>query len=254
MIDFAALSAPFPETSIYWKAVAFADGNRRALMLPHLDARAVLDRLDAVCGPFGWSDYYHISGRNAVCTLTLVDPDTGKATTKTDVGTGDLAKPDDVKGAFSDALKRTAVKFGVGRYLYQLPKQWVDWNEDKKKPINEPKLPSSAIGAPIDKKAAPGHSEAPKDESHGKAAEPPPEKPRNASITKDQADKLVALCKYYKLNQSNVVMALGIERWSQLPAYKYVTALKVIHSEGTEKRIDEIPDDCSDLVPQEAAK
>ena len=32
---------------------------------------------------------------------------------------------DRLKAAFSDALKRAAVKFGIGRYLYRLPQQWV---------------------------------------------------------------------------------------------------------------------------------
>ena len=37
-----------------------------------------------------------------------------------------------MKAAFSDALKRAAVKLGVGRYLYRLGGQWVDYDEKAK--------------------------------------------------------------------------------------------------------------------------
>jgi hypothetical protein len=49
-----------------------------------------------------------------LCRLTVL------GITKEDVGEGE-----DLKSAFSDAFKRVAVKFGVGRYLYELPKKWV---------------------------------------------------------------------------------------------------------------------------------
>ncbi len=54
------------------------------------------------------------------CRLTVLE------VTKEDVGEGDS-----LKAAFSDALKRAAVKFGVGRYLYRLEKQWVDYDPEK---------------------------------------------------------------------------------------------------------------------------
>jgi len=45
--------------------------------------------------------------------------DVGSPSEQPDVG-------DRLKAAFSDALKRAAVKFGIGRYLYRLSAQWVD--------------------------------------------------------------------------------------------------------------------------------
>jgi hypothetical protein len=36
------------------------------------------------------------------------------------------------KGAISDAFKRAAVLFGIGRYLYNLPNEWVAIDEYKK--------------------------------------------------------------------------------------------------------------------------
>ena len=79
-----------------------------------------------------------VDGRSAVeCTLTVC------GVSKTDVGTsGESA--DAAKAAYSDALKRAAVKFGIGRYLYALPKQWVNYDEQKKQLAQIPTLPKWA--------------------------------------------------------------------------------------------------------------
>src|SRR5215470_15583359 len=66
--------------------------------------------------------------------------------TKVDVG-GPSEQPDGgdrLKAAFSDALKRAAVKFGVGRYLYRLPAQWVDYDAQRKQFVKPPTLPAGA--------------------------------------------------------------------------------------------------------------
>jgi hypothetical protein len=74
--------------------------------------------------------------------------------TKVDVG-GPSEQPDGgdrLKAAFSDALKRAAVKFGIGRYLYRLPSQWVDYDPQKRQISRPPTLPTFALPA---KPAAP---------------------------------------------------------------------------------------------------
>jgi hypothetical protein len=52
---------------------------------------------------------------------------------------------DRMKAAFSDALKRAAVKFGVGRYLYRLPAQWVDYDPQRRQFARTPALPTFAL-------------------------------------------------------------------------------------------------------------
>jgi len=52
---------------------------------------------------------------------------------------------DRLKAAFSDALKRAAVKFGIGRYLYRLPAQWVDYDPVKKQIAQVPQMPAFGI-------------------------------------------------------------------------------------------------------------
>jgi hypothetical protein len=63
-----------------------------------------------------------------------------------DVG-GPSEQPDGgdrLKAAFSDALKRAAVKFGIGRYLYRLPQQWADYDPAKRQFSAAPRLPDWA--------------------------------------------------------------------------------------------------------------
>ena len=117
------LAEPFPEEEIHWRVEAVSKDKRRAMVVPYVDARAVLDRLDEAVGPEGWHDAYELLAREegvyaVKCRLTVL------GVTKEDVGEGES-----LKAAFSDALKRAAVKFGVGRHLYRMEKVWVDYDE-----------------------------------------------------------------------------------------------------------------------------
>jgi hypothetical protein len=138
------LAAPFPANEVRWKPQSVS-GNR-ALAICYIDARAVIDRLDDVLGIDGWTDAYEIlSDGSAVCTLRVR---IGEAwVSKQDVG-GPSEQPDEGdrrKAAFSDALKRAAVKWGIGRYLYRLPSQWVDYDPQKRRFIRMPTLPPSVL-------------------------------------------------------------------------------------------------------------
>ena len=104
----------------------------------YIDARDVMDRLDEVVGCENWQDKYTVlvfsDSRWAVeCTLIV------NGVAKTDVGEGDAPKD-----AYSDALKRAAVKFGIGRYLYDMDTgnwfaidEWKNFTPDSKKQIDE---------------------------------------------------------------------------------------------------------------------
>jgi len=45
-------------------------------------------------------------------------------------------------------MKRAAIKVGIGRYLYRLPRQWVDYDPQRKQFTRTPALPPSAGGSP----------------------------------------------------------------------------------------------------------
>ena len=152
-----ALAAPFPPDVLGWKAQTVM--NNRALAVAYIDARDVMDRLDAVVGAENWRDEYTpLPDGNVVCRLSL-RLDSGEWIGKEDVG-GESDQPDEGdkrKAAFSDALKRAAVKWGVGRYLYRLPASWVDYDPQRKAIISPPQLPKWALpeGAPAVRKPAP---------------------------------------------------------------------------------------------------
>src|SRR6516162_10951104 len=142
-----ALSAPFEATEVRFKP-AVVSGNR-ALALAYVDARVIQDRLDEVLGVAGWQDEYEcLPEGSVVCRLRLRLGE--EWITKMDVG-GQSGQPDEGdrrKAAFSDALKRAAVKFGIGRYLYRLPVQWVDYDSHKRQFVRTPTLPPFALPSP----------------------------------------------------------------------------------------------------------
>jgi hypothetical protein len=140
-----ALAAPFATDEIRWKAQAVKGD--RALAVAYIDARAVMDRLDEVCG-LNWSDGFDVLPNGSVVCRLQVTID-GQTIVKTDVGSPS-DQPDEgdkVKAAFSDALKRAAIKFGVGRYLYRLPKLWIAYDAPKKALMSQPQLPQWALPA-----------------------------------------------------------------------------------------------------------
>jgi hypothetical protein len=141
-----ALAAPFDPAEVRFKP-AVVSGNR-AMALAYVDARVIQDRLDDVLGVDGWQDDYEcLADGSVVCRLRLRLGDTW--VTKVDVG-GPSEQPDGgdrLKAAFSDALKRAAVKFGIGRYLYRLPAQWVDYDAQRRQFARPPALPASALPA-----------------------------------------------------------------------------------------------------------
>lgn len=139
-----ALAEPFaPEELKYKPAVV---SGQRALALVYIDARVVQDRLDDVLGPQNWQDEYEFLGDGSVVCRLRVRL-SGEWIVKMDVG-GPSEQPDEGdrrKAAVSDALKRAAVKWGVGRYLYRLPQAWVDYDPQKKQLKSRPQLPAWAM-------------------------------------------------------------------------------------------------------------
>jgi len=149
----------------------------RCLAMPYVDARVVQDRLDEVLGAGGWWDSYDVLPDGTVtCRLTCVLD--GGAVSKMDVG-APSEQPDAgdrMKAAFSDALKRAAVKFGVGRYLYRLSSTWVDYDPVKKQIPNPPALPDWATPGGVGRPAS--ARPAGKPAARKPAAAPPEADPR----------------------------------------------------------------------------
>ncbi len=152
-----ALAAPFEEGLVKYRAGAVSKDGTRALALAYVDARVVMARLDEVMGVQAWSDHYDfLPDGTCVCTLSLRLGT--EWVSKMDVG-GQSEQPDEGdrrKASVSEALKRAAVKFGVARYLYSLPNQWVDYDKNKKQLV----MPQSRQARP-QAKATPTRTQVP---------------------------------------------------------------------------------------------
>lgn len=141
MIDhqelFDALAAPFPIECISWRVGPTNERSRRedqplrGQPLAYIDARTVMDRLDSVVGCDGWQCTYTPGvGSSIVCNIGLIFPVIydGNQIGHQWVWKGDGAGPSDTepeKGALSDAFKRAGVRWGIGRYLYDLRAPWI---------------------------------------------------------------------------------------------------------------------------------
>lgn len=115
------LRAPLPDSDIKWRPGATNADKSKALALPYFDARAVMDRLDEAVGPANWQDSYRSGADGGViCRLELrID---GEWIAKEDGA--ENTDIEAVKGGISEALRRAAVKWGIGRYLYDAPPIW----------------------------------------------------------------------------------------------------------------------------------
>lgn len=125
------LKEPFHPKRIHWR-IGSTNAKKlgvkpweatKGMPLAYIDARDVMERLDAVMGVENWQDEYNETPLGRVlCRLSIRVGD--EWITKSD-GAGDTGTEGE-KGAISDALKRAAVKFGIGRYLYAIDSGWID--------------------------------------------------------------------------------------------------------------------------------
>jgi hypothetical protein len=118
------LLAPFPPERVKAR-------KQSGITLHYIDARTVMDRLDETVGPDNWSDNYRELDGRIICELTVL------GVTKMD-GAED-SKIEAKKGGLSDAFKRAAVKFGIGRYLYDGKNPAHVYNEYNNKSVTKPK-------------------------------------------------------------------------------------------------------------------
>lgn len=124
-----ALKEPFPPEKVRWRIGKGGQGEEKPV-LAYIDARDVMERLDDVVGTENWQDEYREtpSGR-VLCQLGLCLNLPGDGETRPEWiyksdGAGSTGFEGE-KGGISDAFKRAAVKWGIGRYLYDVKAPWV---------------------------------------------------------------------------------------------------------------------------------
>lgn len=122
MVDFNKLAAPFPPDRVSWRIGSTTQDKKRGMALAYFDARDAMTRLDEICGPGGWQCTYPHANGKTVCSIGIKVGD--EWVWKAD-GAGDTDVEAE-KGALSDAFKRAAVRWGIGRYLYDAGSPWVE--------------------------------------------------------------------------------------------------------------------------------
>jgi hypothetical protein len=213
MDSLKALLAPFPSKFISWRPGRLDEAQGMAEALPYIDARAVQVRLDEVMGAANWSVRFHevVAGSRLVavrCTLALridghwVEKEDAAPVSLRDDSSAEFA----VKGAYSDALKRAAVQWGVGRYLYDyhrqlhpvnerrafltppvLPDEFLPEDERGKQPAQAaPRAPASAAVAP--RASTPAEPAAPRPASVEAIPTPQPAAPPAAAAAPARAE------------------------------------------------------------------
>jgi len=130
-MDLQKLKAPFPPNEVNWRigqAGKKGNGEVWAKVLAYLDNRCIQDRLDHVCGPENWKNEYAPAPCGGVlCGLSIKIA--GEWVTKWDGA--DNTDIEATKGGLSDAMKRAAVQWGIGRYLYEIGENWAEIVEGK---------------------------------------------------------------------------------------------------------------------------
>ena len=128
----AQLKAPFSFDDIDFlpKGKVEREGKTLCMALPYADPRVYQDRLNSVA--YGeWSTPAPVvvaAGNKLICYVTVVV--CGVA--HTDVGEATNNEENTGTEAWAQAFKRACSQFGLGRYLYDLEKEWVPFNPQRK--------------------------------------------------------------------------------------------------------------------------
>lgn len=110
-----------------WRIQSVTKDGEKASCVAYIDARDVEKLLDSVCAPENWQNkYYEVKG--TLCCMIGIKCGS-EWIWKSDGGSE--SNVEKVKGELSDAFKRAAVKWGVGRFLYNEKIQWVQVNQYK---------------------------------------------------------------------------------------------------------------------------
>lgn len=222
MTVFQKLSAPF--ATVHWRAQSMNREGTSAMALAYIDARDVMARLDDVVGPQNWRDSYveTVKGR-LICTLELrID---GEWISKAD-GAGNTDVEGD-KGAISDALKRAAVKWGIGRYLYDMETPWADCTSYEKNGKKMWKAWTPAGLAKLQKIAASVGAK----QSH---VEPTPELPD--SIHEADRAQILTLSQAAGVSLQSIVEGYKVSALDELTGEQAAKTLKALRKRLTEQQ------------------
>lgn len=209
------LDAPFSSEDIEWRIQQAGKSNNKiwAKVLAYVTNRAIMKRLDEVCGKAGWRNEYRDIPNNGGVECGISIKVYGEWITKWDAA--ENTQVEAVKGGRSGAMKRAAVQWGIGRYLYNLEEGFAvvsterasGFHYAKSKEVGAfywkpPALPSWAIPA-------------------GTSKQPPEQKPEEQSLQATDADQILADFSKYASSENNgeKLQDRYKETWNQLNGF-----------------------------------
>lgn len=128
-MDLNKLKEPFPAEDIEWRLQQCGSTQKGiwAKCLAYVTNRAIMNRLDEVCGPENWKNEFSTAPDGGVlCGISIKVNDSW--ITKYDGA--ENTDIEGVKGGLSGSMKRAAVQWGIGRYLYNLDEGWATISDD----------------------------------------------------------------------------------------------------------------------------
>jgi hypothetical protein len=132
MIWIEELKRPFPPEDIEWRIQrsGMKEGKPWAMVLAYVTNRAIQDRLDIVIGPENWRNIYKPGPAGGVlCGIAIRLEGRGWITKWDGAENTDI---ESIKGGLSGAMKRAAVQWGIGRYLYNLEAGFANFHDNGK--------------------------------------------------------------------------------------------------------------------------
>ena len=138
-MNLSDLATPFAPTDIEWRVSRAGYGSTGkglyCCVLAYITARAIEERLDAVCGPENWRNeeprIFELQGKEIRSAFAV---GLSIRIEKEWVTKWDVAEPTNIepaKGGFSGAMKRAGQQWGIGRYLYHLDEVFAETTETK---------------------------------------------------------------------------------------------------------------------------
>jgi hypothetical protein len=193
------LSEPFDPSEIKWRVTATSTQQtkhgpqKRGQLIAYADQRAYTDRLNEVFGEWGWTRDYDVQvaqnferrapgdkKETAVAAKVVVVSKVTIHGLGSHTGVGEEWADDEnaATRAEAQAFKRACACFGLGRYLYDLDKIWIDLDQYNR-PLHTPSLPDWAL---------PGYAqrEAQRQGARNQRTEPRPSLVRDEMLAKVQ--------------------------------------------------------------------
>jgi len=114
------LSKPIQAHEIEWRVQSQTKNKDKLIVVPYITNRCVMERFDEQFGTLGWTSEFKEIANGFICRITAID--TGVF--REDGASKTSIEPE--KGGISDAMKRCAVQFGLGRGLYNYPRTMIE--------------------------------------------------------------------------------------------------------------------------------